>query len=193
MNEHQQQIKVLEKEIFDKQAQLSELRRSDEPEVVSDYELIGPKGKVRLSELFGEHTDLIVIHNMGSSCPYCTLWADGFNGMLRHFENRGAFVVVSPDTPDVQKEFADSRGWHFRMISNGDSGFTEDMGYMREHQGKMGPWPGFSTFHRKESGAIHRIAHASFGPGDPYCGLWHMIGLLKDGAGDWQAKFSYGH
>jgi len=191
MNEHQQQIKALEKEIFDKQAQLTELRRSGEPEAVSDYHLDGPNGKIRLSELFGEHTDLIVIHNMGSSCPYCTLWADGFNGMLHHFENRGAFVVVSPDAPDVQKKFADSRGWRFRMISNGGSGFTEDMGYMREHKGQMGPWPGFSTFHRDESGTIHRIANASFGPGDPYCGLWHMIGLLKDGAGDWQAKFSY--
>ena len=191
MNEHQQQIEALEKEVFDKQAQLNELRRSDEPEIVSDYTLIGPNGEVRLSELFGEHTDLIIIHNMGSSCPYCTLWADGFNGMLHHFENRGAFVVVSPDAPDVQKKFADSRGWRFRMISNGDSGFTEAMGYMREHEGKMGPWPGFSTFHRDGSGTIHRVAHASFGPGDPYCGLWHMLGLLKDGAGDWQPKFAY--
>ena len=41
------------------------------------------------------------------------------------------------------------------------------------------------------AGAIHRIAHASFGPGDPYCGLWHLMGLLKDGVGDWQPKFSY--
>ena len=31
MNEHQQQIEALEKEVFDKQAQLKELLRSDEP------------------------------------------------------------------------------------------------------------------------------------------------------------------
>ena len=77
------------------------------------------------------------------------------------------------------------------MFSNGDSRFTEDMGYMREWEGKMGPWPGFSTFHRDDQGQIHRIAHASFGPGDPYCALWHIIGVLKDGANGWQAEFSY--
>jgi peroxiredoxin len=64
--------------------------------------------------------------------------------MLQHFENRAAFVVVSPDTPDAQKKFADGRGWQFRMLSNGDSGFTEDMGYVREYQRKMSPQPRFS-------------------------------------------------
>jgi predicted dithiol-disulfide oxidoreductase (DUF899 family) len=63
-------------------------------------------GSVQLSDLFGEHEDLIVIHNMGVSCPYCTLWADGFNGLIRHLEDRAAFVMVSPDPPDIQKEFA---------------------------------------------------------------------------------------
>ena len=128
---------------------------------------------------------------MGASCPYCTLWADGFNGMLHHFENRAAVALVSPDTPEQQKAFAYSRGWSFRMISNGASDFTADMGYMREYKGKLGLWPGFSTFHRDAEGNIHRIAHASFGPGDPFCGLWHMIGVLKDGAGNWQPQFSY--
>jgi predicted dithiol-disulfide oxidoreductase (DUF899 family) len=191
MTEHQKQIEVLEQEIHVRQAKLSELRRQAEPKTVRDYELAGPGGKVTLSSLFGEQNDLIVIHNMGASCPYCTLWADGFNGMLQHFEDRAAFVVVSPDAPDAQKKFADSRGWQFRMLSNGDSKFTEDMGYMHEHQGKMSPQPGFSTFHRDDSGTIHRIAHASFGPGDPYCGIWHMIDALKDGAGAWQPRFSY--
>lgn len=191
MTEHQQQIEALEKDIFDKQARLNELRRGGEPEVVRDYALAGPDGKVPLSNLFGEHDDLMVIHNMGSSCPYCTLWADGFNGMLQHFDNRASFVVASPDAPDVQKKFADGRGWSFRMISNGDSSFTEDMGYVREYKGKMGYWPGFSTFRRNDDGTIHRVAHASFGPGDPYCSLWHMIGLLEEGAADWQPRFAY--
>ena len=40
---------------------------------------------------------------MGRGCSYCTLWADGFNGLRHHFEDRAAFVVVSPDTPEQQK------------------------------------------------------------------------------------------
>ena len=31
-----------------------------------------------------------------------------------------------------------------------------------------------------------------FGPGDPYCGVWHLFALLGDSMGpDWQPKFSY--
>ena len=191
MADQDAQIQALEKEVFEKQARLNELRRNRDPEVVRDYALDGPDGRVRLSELFGRHRDLIVIHNMGRSCPYCTLWADGFNGMLDHLEDRAAFAVVSPDPPEVQKQFAEERGWNFRMLSDGGSGFTEAMGYMPEHEGKRKPWPGFSTFHKADDGTIRRIAHAGFGPGDPYCALWHMIGVLKDGVAGWEARFSY--
>ena len=52
-----------------------------EPQEVQDYEFTNTEGKVRLSELFGQHEDLILIHNMGVSCSYCTLWADGYNGI----------------------------------------------------------------------------------------------------------------
>lgn len=70
---------------------------------------------VRLSDLFGRHEDLMVVHNMGSSCPGCTLWADGYNGVHHHVVTRAAFVVSSPDPPDVQEAFAASRGWRFLM------------------------------------------------------------------------------
>ena len=54
-------------------------------ESVEDYELIGwGNKKVRLSSLFGEKDELILVHNMGRGCPYCTMWADGFNGVLPH-------------------------------------------------------------------------------------------------------------
>ena len=50
---------------------------------VEDVVFESEVGPVRLSELFGEHDDLVIIHNMGASCRYCTLWADGFSGYLR--------------------------------------------------------------------------------------------------------------
>ena len=65
------------------------------------------------------------------------------------------------------------------------------MGFIREYQGKTMHWPGFSTFRRREDGSIVRVAHASFGPGDPYCGIWHMFGILENGVDGWQPKFSY--
>ena len=61
--------------------QIADIRRkmrttlaSIEPQEVSDYEFNTPEGTVRLSELFGHHEDLMVVHNMGSPCPSCTLW-----------------------------------------------------------------------------------------------------------------------
>jgi hypothetical protein len=88
-----------------------------EPQEVKDYEFTNSDGAVRLSELFGHHEDLIVIHNMGVSCSYCTLWADGYNGIHQHVVPRVGFVVSSPDQPIVQQRFAESRGWKFPMVT----------------------------------------------------------------------------
>lgn len=185
-------LRTLDQEIRARQEEMITLRREQPPEPVEDFVLGGPGGeRAPLSSLFGDKSDLIVVHNMGSSCPYCTLWADGFNGVARHLENRAAFVVVSPDTPDEQQTFAASRGWGFRMLSNGDSGFTEAMGYQGEKDGKRWVYPGFSTFRKRDDGSIVRIANAPFGPGDPYCGAWHLFDLLEGGVGDWRPKLSY--
>ena len=55
-----------------------------EPEEVADYPLATLQGTMRLSELFAGKADLILIHNMGTICPNCTLWADGLNGIYHH-------------------------------------------------------------------------------------------------------------
>lgn len=85
---------------------------------IADYDFMTPGGQVHLSALFGGYEDLIVVHNMGSSCAHCTLWADGYNGIHQHVITRAAFVVSSPDSPAVQQKFAEERGWKFRMVSH---------------------------------------------------------------------------
>lgn len=143
--------------------------------------------KIPFSELFFGKDDLILIHNMGVSCPYCTMWADGLNGVLQHLENRAAFVVVSPDEPKIQKKFYESRGWKFRMYSAKDTSFTADMGFEAKDQEQI---PGVSSF-RKEGGKIFRVSKARFGPGDKFCIVWHLFALLKDGSNNWEPKFKY--
>ncbi len=184
----ERELYMEQQEMFEKQRRLAELKRGQPRQVVEDHLLAAAGGgTVRLSELFGDKDDLIVIHNMGRGCTYCTLWADGFNGSVDHLENRAAFVVVSPDAPEVQQEFAASRGWRFRMLSNQGSGFTEAMGY-----GKPGAWqPGVTTFRRREDGAVERVATSPLGPGDPFCATWHLFGLLAGGAGGWEPKVRY--
>lgn len=174
------------------QQRLKEVRRRVPSEPVRDYELSGPDGAIKLSEVFGDKPDLILIHNMGSGCPYCTMWADGFNGVLHHLEDRSAFVVASPDSVEIQQRFRQKRGWRFRMLSAGGTTLFKDMGFESEdeHYGSNA-MPGVSVFHKSADGSIVRVASDFLGPGDSYCSVWNLFDLLRDGVGDWEAKFDY--
>jgi len=165
---------------------MRELQRSVEPEEVGDYEFSTVEGRVRLSELFGEKEFLFVIHNMGAACRNCTLWADGFNGIFPHIENRAAFVVASPDEPAAQQKFKATRGWRFRMVSCRTTSFARDMGYWSDD----GWLPGVSVL-RKSGQRICRISDAGFQPGDDFCAVWHFFELLPEGAGGWQPQYKY--
>jgi predicted dithiol-disulfide oxidoreductase (DUF899 family) len=174
--------------------QIAELRQkmraaqaAVEPEPVRDYEFANSEGPKLLSQLFGARCDLFVIHNMGRSCPSCTLWADSFNGLYPHIADRAAFVVASPDPPDVQQRFAASRCWRFPMVSHQGSSFAADMGYRSAGGGWL---PGVSVFRRDGDGIV-RVADTSFHPADDFCSVWHLFDLLPEGAGDWQPKFAY--
>jgi len=86
---------------------------------VRNYTLTTIEGEVSLLDMFGVRDKLLLIHNMGQGCRYCTLWADGFNGFLPHLESIMSVVLVSKDPPEVQRNFANSRGWRFRLASHG--------------------------------------------------------------------------
>ena len=158
-------------------------------QTVKDYNLLDHKGrKIKFSSLFGKKEDLILIHNMGKACTYCTMWADGFNGVVPHLEDRAAFALVSPDPPAVQKKFYNSRNWKFKMFSSKGSSFAKDLGY----ETKAGePQPGVSVFYKNKSGKMIRVAKDYFGPGDPYCLVWHLFGLLPGGPKGWHPQYKY--
>jgi len=162
------------------------LQKEAEPQEVENYRFASADGPVRLSDLFGNKEHLFVIHNMGKSCPACTMWADGFNGVLPHLENRAAFVVSSPDDPATQRAFAASRGWRFRMVSHQGTSFAADMGY-RNEQGWL---PGVSVF-RRIGDRICRVSDAPFDQGDDFCTVYHLFDLLPEGAAGWRPQFSY--
>ena len=163
------------------------LQAEIEPEEVADYSFAAAEGPVRLSALFAGKDTLIVIHNMGRTCPACTMWADGYNGVVPHLESRAAFVVTSPDDPATQAAFAASRGWRFRMVSHQGTDFAEKMGY----RGEQGGWmPGISVF-KKEGGRILRVSDQRLGPGDDFCSVYHFLDMLPEGPAGWRPKFSY--
>lgn len=156
---------------------------------VEDYPFESADGStVRLSELFGGHDDLLVVHNMGRGCAYCTLWADGFTGYIPHLTNRCGFALVSADDAATAREFSASRGWNYPVLAGKGITFNADMGFALE-DGRV--LPGVSSFHRNADGTIDRVAFAHFGPGDDFCPVWPFLDLLKDGANGWEPKFSY--
>ena len=157
-----------------------------EPEPVSDYVFETAEGETTLSALFGEKDTLLVVHNMGRSCSYCTLWADGLNGVLDHLADRAAFAVCNGDAPDQQASFAASRGWRFTMVSSQNSSFTSDMEYQEDKR----MYPGISVFQKTADGIV-RVSDAPFGPGDDYCSVWHLFDLIPEGANGWSPKFGY--
>ena len=184
------ELQAIQQQIEELKAKLSEARRRRMPEPISDYRFAASTGeRVGLSDLFGDKDDLIVIHNMGTGCVYCTLWADGFVSMLPHLENRAAFVLVSPDEPARQRAFAESRGWPFRIVSAQGTTFTQDMGYSEQDGSHV--MPGFSALHKNPDGSIERTGHDQFGPGDDYAPVWRFFDALKGGVGDWGPKYQY--
>ncbi len=172
-------LKDIEQKIEEMRKKKIELNSKLAAMDVKDYTLRDRDGKdVKLSEMFGEKDHLILIHNMGKGCPYCTMWADGFKDTYKEIEKKASFVLVSPDKPEVHKEFAESHGWNYRTYSANGTDFTFDMGYDFIKDGKHNYWPGVSVFHKDEKGNIKRVAKDYFGPGDFYCNIWHFLDLL---------------
>jgi len=174
-------------QIADLRRKMRDVQALIEPEEVEDYEFATQNGPVRLSSLFGEKRDLIVILNMGTSCPSCTLWADGYSGLYPHIADRAAFAVSSPDVPKVQQRFAAGRGWRFPMVSHAGTSFAGDMCYRSEGGGYR---PGISVF-RRDGARVIRVSDTGLQPGDDFCALWHFLDMLPEGPDGWRPLFSY--
>ncbi len=179
-------LEQLGKELMEAKAKYYDAIKNLPDEPVEDWELKNTDGStVKLSELFGDKSELLVVHNMGKHCNYCSLWADGFIGYANHIQERCAFALCSDDEPQTVASFAKERGWNYKCVSGKDSGFAAAMGY-RAEDGMA--WPGVSAFHKKPDGSIVRTGHSPFGPGDDFCAVWPLMDLIKGGVADWQPR-----
>ncbi|MBT3786140.1 DUF899 family protein [bacterium] len=181
------QIEKLTLEIEGKKEELAKLKSKRPSFEVSNYEFSTPKGIVTLKDLFGDRRELILVYNMGSSCPYCTLWGDEYNGVYEHIQSRVPFVVSSPDKPENQTKFAASRGWTYPMIQSRQE-FRREMKFETE-DGDL--WPGYSVFTLQDTGEILHVNKDFFGPMDSYCGVWHFFSHLPVSDKEWHPQFRY--
>lgn len=179
LEQAQTEVELLEQQLTELRGKLNAAYAARGALDVPDYELKRPDGSaVKLSELFDGRDQLTLIHNMGFSCPYCTMWADGFSGLWRYVAKRSAFVLVSNDRPDQQLAGAQKRGWSFPMASALGTSMFADMNFAEEKDGKLYWWPGVSTLYKAADGSIKRHAYAFFGPGDLYNPAWNLFELL---------------
>lgn len=179
------EIEELDRRIEALKAERSAARRRRGPEPIEDHEVATGEGPRRLSDLFGAHDELLLVHNMGRGCAYCTLWADGLVGLLPHLTRRSAVALLTPDPPEVQRAFAASRGWPFAMASDPTRAAARALGFATEDGFSL---PGVSALRRLADGSLVRTGRAEFGPGDDYCAVWPLFDLLEGGAADWAPR-----
>ncbi len=182
----EQRIAQIQQQIFELTGELGALLKQSRGTEVPDYRFASGSGEVSLLELFAGRDTLLAIHNMGQGCRYCTVWADGFNGFLPHLENAMSVVLLSKDPPELQRRFANERGWRFRLASHGGGD------YIREQTVADGQdnYPG-AVVYKREGDKVLRFNACVFGPGDLYCSLWSLLALAGMGAQDWTPQYSY--
>ena len=183
---HTEEIQALEMEAVALANRLEKLRRENTPVPVKDYSFETLTGPTNLLTLFADKDKLLMIHNMGDACRWCTSWADGLNAALPHLEDSFSVVLVSKNDPLAQRRFALERGWNFRMASHGGGEYAIEQ-TVTPGEPDM---PGIVCYERKE-GAIFRKNASEFGPGDFFNPLFHVVTLAGIGLEEFTPQFSY--
>jgi predicted dithiol-disulfide oxidoreductase (DUF899 family) len=109
-------------------------QQRDMPWVLVDKEYLfdGPNGKQTLSDLFDGRSQLIVYHfmydpNWDAGCPSCSFWADNFNGIVVHLNQRDVTMIAVSKAPYSKiGEYKKRMGWDFKWVSSYDNDFNFD-------------------------------------------------------------------
>lgn len=181
-----EEIKKVESEIREKINFLEKLRKENKGLEIKNYAFQTLSGKTSLLDLFGKKDKLVVIHNMGQGCRWCTSWADGLNGVLPHIESQFSVVLVSKDTPEVQRQFALTRGWRFTMASHGGGEYITEQ-TVQSGENNM---PGVVCYEKKGD-KIYRKNASCFGPGDLYNPLFHIVSMGGISAEEMPIQYFY--
>jgi len=200
-----------EKEFTRLRDELSEQRRALPWERVGkEYAFDGPKGRQALTDLFDGRRQLIVYHFMfgpeGEPCRSCSFWADNFNGIIAHLNQRDVtFVAISRAPLPKLQAFAKRLGWSFPWLSSGGSDFNYDynVSFRSEdiaggktvynygpNEMEMSDLPGISVFYRDESGAVFHT-YSCYARGlDMLNNAYHYLDLVPKGRDEADLAFT---
>lgn len=129
--------------------------------IEKDYVFQCEDGTTRsLAELFGERTQLIVYHFMfgpewDAGCVSCSFWADSFNGLQPHLNDRDiAFAAVSRAPMSKLLSFKKRMGWSFDWVSSFENDFNADFDVS------------FGSLHKPEDPVTYNFKEDTFYPMD---------------------------
>ena len=201
-----------EKEFTKLRDQLSQQRR-DLPwvEVDKEYVFDGPNGKETLSELFDGRSQLIVYHfmydpNWDLGCPSCSFWADNFNDIIVHLNQRDVTMIAISKAPynkiDAYKKRLD---WNFKWVSSFDTDFNRDyyVSFTSEELEKkeafynytiqdpsVSELPGVSVFYKDHAGKIYHTYSAYARGIDILNNTYNYLDLVPKGRDEDGYEFS---
>jgi len=179
-------LSELESQLVALNNEIEKVRAEQTPVEVENYQFQTVTGEVSLLDLFGQQEQLMLIHNMGSQCRFCTLWADGINGQLPHLESVLSVVLVSHETPEYQRKFALDRGWRFNLASHGGGTYIKDQCVF----GQADNYPG-AVVYRKKGDKIMRLNRAPFGGGDQFNAFYGLMSLADFDSNAWEPQYHY--
>ena len=98
------------------------------------YMFEGPNGRESLADLFAGRSQLIVYHFMflpdwNAGCPHCSHWADNFNGVIVHLNQRDVSMIAISRAPyEKLAAYRKRMGWSFKWLSSFSNDFNRDFG-----------------------------------------------------------------
>jgi predicted dithiol-disulfide oxidoreductase (DUF899 family) len=124
---------VKEKQLTRLADKLSKERRALPWEAVTkEYVFDGPNGRQTLAQLFDGRSQLVVYHFMfgpdwDAGCPHCSRWADNFNGIIVHLNQRDVSMVAVSRAPyEKLAAYRQRMGWSFKWVSSFGNDFNFD-------------------------------------------------------------------
>lgn len=169
-------------------------------EVPPDLSAEGQIRSTRLSALFGAHSTLVLYHLMfapedSEACPMCSMWVDGFRGIVSHLAQHCAFGVVAKAPVPKLRAWAARRGWDgLRILSSYGTSFNQDL---RAEHPDGAQRPMISVFVRDGEQVRHfytlpanHLDNTERGI-DLLSPVWNILDLLPAGRGEWYAGNDY--
>ncbi len=86
----------------------------------------------------------------------------------------------------MQRQFANARGWRFRLASHGGGDYIREQTVLADAENTPG-----AVVYRRDGDKIQRQNACVFGPGDMFCSMWSLLGLAGLGAADWTPQYNY--